>query len=550
MKIAFLGNYTQELIVKQFEKELLLENASIYIAGYNQYKQEIINEKSLLYSDKPGIIYLSIDLYSLLENLLTYDDNVSQIKDRIQETISLIKMLCSEFPNSQVFVDNFFFFRPILMATLEYNSNRSFYILQNSANDQLIECGFEYKNLKIIDVLSLVINKGSEKLFDERLHYLSKNQWSFSGIKELSLLYKRYYNAFIGKTKKCLVLDLDNTLWGGIIGDDGIKNILLSNDGLGKAYYDFQKEILKLYNRGIILAVCSKNSPDLALDAIENHPHMILRKEHFIKLKINWDNKAQNIKDIAKELNIGLNSIVFLDDSPFERDMVARNLPEVEVPNMPTEAADYPNFIRKLQSFDFLELTNDDFIRNNSYKANVRRQELKNENINLEDFYYSLGMIASIDTSSMIDISRVSQLTQKTNQFNLRTKRYTAGEIVRFIEVNEYKVYQMALDDKYGSYGIISCAIVKIESESFFIDTFILSCRAMGRTAETVLLNYIIEDAIENQKEYVIGEYIQSKKNMPCKDFYKEHNFSLSDNDFWKFDLNNEKKIIPWIEMK
>jgi FkbH-like protein len=552
MEIVFLGNYTQDLLVKKLENDWKEDN--IHVAGFNQYQQEIINPDSFLYNSQPDVVFISLDFYSLVEDILYLKVApqliFKKVEQRIEETIQLFKGASESLPNSQIFIDNFYLFRPTLMATLESNAYSSVSEFVNLANYHLIREIKTLSNVKIVDVLSMVINKGVSRLFDERMYYIAKNHWSFSGLQDIVDLYSRYLNAFLGKRKKCLVLDLDNTLWGGIIGDDGIDNIGLSNDGPNKAFYDFQREILKLHERGVLLAVCSKNSEDIALDAIENHPHMLLRKEHFLSIRINWNNKAQNIQEIASEINIGLDSLVFLDDSPFEREVVSSKLPDVLVPELPKEFSEYPNFIRDLKVFDFLTLSQDDFIRNDIYKANISREKLKVNTINIEDFYYSLEMELSIGEITNSQIVRISQMTQKTNQFNLCTKRYSESDIKRFVQNHDHRVYQLTLKDKFGDNGIVGCAIVNMTGATAFIDTYILSCRAMGRTVETAMLNYIIDDAKKSGIHDLIGEYIPTKKNVPCKNFYMDHDFLDMNKGTWGISIETYKqKQLPWIKV-
>jgi len=553
MKIFFLGNYTQELLVNNFKHLFEKENLEIdvQVSGFNQYRQEIINPNSQLYQLKPDIIYLSLDLFTLVEDIV-YDDKEDKhniAESRLDEALKLINVLNTNLPNAQVFIDNFMFYRPTLMATIEYNSSVSYLDMEVLFNGKLETFTSRTNNLNIIDIRSLVIEHGASNLIDERMFYLAKSHWSLKGLKELSLLYYRYLNAFQGKRKKCVVLDLDNTLWGGIIGDDGIENIKLSNDGEGKAFYDFQRELLKLYNRGILLAINSKNTEEIVLETMNKHPYMLLKPEHFISIKVNWNNKAQNMKEIADEINIGLDSLVFLDDSEFEREVVSNQFPEIYIPELPKDFSEYPNFIRKLDVFDFLSLTVDDLKRNKMYKANIQRDHLLKSTINIEDFYYSLNMIASVGEIDDFQIPRIAQMTQKTNQFNLRTKRYTDSDIKKFKVNPDYKVYYLSLADKFGDNGVVGTAIIQIKDSTAFIDSFIFSCRALGRTAETALLNYIITDLSELKLKKLIGEFIPTKKNMPCKDFYFNHNFAERKNNNWEIILDDYKpKSLPWIK--
>jgi len=554
MKTYFLGNYTQDLVVDQFKRLCKKENLDldIYVSGFNQYRQEIIDPNSNLYQLNPDIVYISLDLFLLTEDFV-YNDKENKLmifKERINELLELFETMKSNLSESQIFIDNFQLSSPVLMATIEYNSKVSFSEIENIANRSLVEFASTSENVSIVDVKNLFLQYGANELIDDRMHYLAKSHWSLKGLKELSKLYFRYFKAFKGIRKKCVVLDLDNTLWGGIIGDDGIENIILSNDGEGKAFFDFQRELLKLYNRGILLAINSKNTEEIVLETMKSHPNMVLKPEHFISMKINWNNKAQNMKEIADEINIGLDSLIFLDDSEFEREVVSTQFPEVLVPDLPKDFSEYPNFIRSLDVFDFLSLTNDDFARNKMYKANVQRDQLKKSTISIEDFYYSLDMVATIGIIDDFQVPRIAQMTQKTNQFNLRTQRYTDAAIKNFLQNPDYEVYFLSLADKYGDNGIVGTAIVKIEDTEAFIDSFIFSCRVLGRTAESALLNYVIENVANKGLKKLVGEYIPTKKNLPCKEFYAEHQFVNDSNNYWTIDLEKfNTKPLPWIKI-
>lgn len=554
MRVFLTGNYTQELlanILGKFANEEKLD-LDIHLSGFNQYRQEIINPNAELYQLNPDIVFLSIDLFTLVEDIIYSNDadRADLFEKRLSETMILLNQLDKNLNGTQVFIDNFFFKSPVSMSTLEYNSPFGYLPFENIANSELYKTAGQLKNIKIVDVKGLVSESGSENLFDNRMHYLAKSHWNHNGLKQLAKLYIRYIKAFKGIRKKCIVLDLDNTLWGGILGDDGMENIKLSNDGEGKAFYDFQRELLKLYKRGILLAINSKNTEEIVRDTMLKHPYMILKPEHFISMKVNWNNKAQNMKEIADEINIGLDSLVFLDDSEFEREVIKSQFPEIFTPELPKDFSDYPSFLRSLDKFDFLGLTGDDFARNKMYKANVQRDQLKKETINIEEFYYSLDMVATVRKIEDFHVPRIAQMTQKTNQFNLRTKRYTEADIKNFKSSPDHEVYYLSLADKFGDNGIVGTAIVHKEENQFFIDSFIFSCRALGRTAETALLNYIINDVADKGVNTLTGEYIPTKKNMPCKDFYENHNFTKKPNNFWEIRIDNYKaKKLPWIKI-
>jgi FkbH-like protein len=552
MKLYFLSNYTQDLVLENLKKLVEESNIELKIesAGFNQYCKEIINKNSDLYKYKPNAILLSLDLYTLIEDLIYSRVSINinnEINERLSSLEGLIINLCKNFPHSKIFIDNFFLIKPKSMVTADYSSSIS--SAEIIFNSRLFELEKQLDNLKIIDLKSEIFRYGYEKLCDERMYYISKSHWSQFGINVVSNLYFRYIKAFLGKRKKCIVLDLDNTLWGGVIGEDGIENVSLSNDGPAKAYYDFQRELKILYESGILLAINSKNTKSIALDMMINHPYMILKPEHFVSMKINWSNKADNIREIANDINIGTDSMVFLDDSNFERELIVKEFPEIFVPELPEDPSEYPNFLRNLDVFDTLNITPDDIKRNKMYKANVERKNLRKKITNLEDYYFSLNMEAHIGIAGDFQIPRIAQMTQKTNQFNLRTKRYTETEIKKISESSDYEVFYLSLKDKFGDNGIVGTSIVeKKKNQQLFIDSFIFSCRALGRTAETALLNYIIDYAKINGYKYLVGEYIPTKKNMPCKDFYKNHGFSKSGKN-WILKLDNFKqKNIPWIK--
>jgi FkbH-like protein len=382
------------------------------------------------------------------------------------------------------------------------------------------------------------------------MFYISKNRWSSFGIEHVSELYLDHLKAYKGIRKKCIVLDLDNTLWGGIIGQDGKESILLSNDGIGKSYYDFQNALLKLYRRGIILAVCSKNNVTDALEFMKEYPYMILRPEYFTAIKINWNNKDINIREIAQELNIGLDSLVFLDDSQFERELVATQLPEVSVPALPDDPSFYTEFLSELNYFDFHTLSEEDLKRNKSYKDNLLRKKTEISYSNIEDYYRSLEMQVIIKSIDEFSLPRIVQLINKTNQFNLTSRRYTEAEIRNFAKDVRYRIMHISLDDRFGENGIIGVVITIQKDTTVFIDTFLLSCRVIGRTVETAILSHLARKAKVMNNSFLVGEYNATAKNESCKEFYRMHKFIEKENNLWEFNLKEYEINCPdWIKL-
>ena len=279
---------------------------------------------------------------------------------------------------------------------------------------------------------------------------------------------------------------------------------------------------------------------------------MILRPDNFLVKKINWNNKAENIKEIAEEINIGLDSIVFLDDSSFEREIVKSIYPEIETPPLPEDPSLFPEFIRNLEYFDFLKVTKDDKERNDSYKANIKRKKFQRDYTDIKNFYYSLDMIASIGKADSFSIPRIAQMIQKTNQFNLTTIRYTENDIKAFVEDGNIDLFYLSLEDKFGDNGIVGASIIRQDSKekNAHIDTFLLSCRVIGRTVETAFLNYIINFYKNLDYKSLTGEYIPTNRNEPCKDFFKDHDFNY-DEKLWEIDIKEYKeKKVPWIKIE
>jgi len=349
---------------------------------------------------------------------------------------------------------------------------------------------------------------------------------------QIALEFKKWFNkkfdAINYKRKKCLVLDLDNTLWGGILGEDGIDGVKLGGDYPGNAFRDFQANIKMAANAGVMLAVCSKNNIEDVKEMWAKHPENILRENDFVCIKSNWDDKAKNIAEIAQELNIGLDSFVFIDDNPRERERVKTELPMVEVPDFPDQPFELFDFFTKIYSdfFQIHRLTNEDSKKTKQYKENTLRNQLKNSIGSIDEYIKNLNIELSIFVNS--NISRVAQMTQKTNQFNLTTKRYSESEINNFIENGHY-IYSLGVKDKFGDNGITAAAIVLLNkhNNSADIDSYLLSCRILGKNIENIFLKYILNQLYDRGIINVTAKYSKTKKNSQTTSFYENNNFDI-----------------------
>jgi FkbH-like protein len=337
---------------------------------------------------------------------------------------------------------------------------------------------------------------------------------------------------------------LDNTTWGGIIGDDGLENIQIGSLGIGKAFSEFQYWIKKLKNRGIIVAVCSKNTESIAKEPFEKHPDMVLHLEDISVFIANWENKADNIRQIQSILNIGFDSMVFLDDNPFERNMVRENIPEICVPELPEDPADYLEYLYTLNLFETVSFSNEDTERTKLYQVEAQRVIVRQKFTNEDDFLKSLNMSSLVEPFNKFNTPRVAQLSQRSNQFNLRTVRYAEADIERLAISKGYFTFAFTLEDKFGDNGLICVIILQEENkQTLFIDTWFMSCRVLKRTMENFVLNTIAGFAKEKGYTSLKGEYIPTAKNEMVKDHYLNLGFIEEDN-YWILSLNNylEKK--------
>ncbi|MFZ0034395.1 MAG: HAD-IIIC family phosphatase, partial [Sedimentisphaerales bacterium] len=444
--------------------------------------------------------------------------------------------------------------------SLEYNSPFSLKSLEQGFNTRLSELKQKTKfhNIIISQWDSIVYREGCSRMFDIRYWYLGRMPYSLEGLDCLAKLYQNTLSAALGKNKKLLALDLDNTLWGGIIGEDGLDGIQLGEDGIGKAYRDFQRLVKTLKAKGILLTLVSKNNLNDAKEVFEKHPMMILSWDDFTAVKVNWQSKTANLQDLAKELNLGLDSFVLIDDNPRERMEITSELPQVEAPDFPSDAALLPEWFVSLNSryFDKLSITEEDFARSAFYKTEYKRKELQESAGSLENFLKKLEMQAIIGLNAEIMVPRIAQLTQRTNQFNLTTRRYSDTDIAKLMRDGITRVYDLELTDRFGSNGVVGIIIARLKGSLATIDTFLLSCRVIGRTVENAFFGYVAQDLVNSGIAKIVGIFTPSPKNSPAKNVYKNLNFTIAKtddkgNETWILTATqNLPKIPAWIKVR
>lgn len=390
-------------------------------------------------------------------------------------------------------------------------------------NAALFDAEKTHTNLKVLDYSEFTRNYPVDDIFDWKFYFISQMSINPKLTKDFQAWWQRKLDSIALKRKKCIVLDLDNTLWGGVLGEDGISGVKIGGDYPGKAFAFFQYSLLQLSKAGVILTVCSKNNEEDVLEAWEKNPFMVLKKEHFAAYRINWTNKATNIKELANELNIGLDSFVFIDDNPTERELIKQVLPMVEVPDFPAQPYKLPIFFKDVveKYFQVYSITSEDKKKTEQYKANAQRAQAQRSFVDFDAFLESLNIQITIEAANEFNIPRIAQMTQKTNQFNLTTKRYTDAEVRTFLQ-NGWKIWCIGVADKFGDNGITGCILVNGDT----IDTFLLSCRILGKGIEDAFIKKILVLLRENGVIMVKATFIPTAKNAQVKDFYDHCGFS------------------------
>lgn len=394
----------------------------------------------------------------------------------------------------------------------------------NDFNSHIIQLSKKNRNIKIVDFSEFVSCYKKSDLIDWKYYYTS--QLAFSA--KLAVDFKKWFlqkkSQLSLKRKKCIVLDLDNTLWGGVLGEDGIEGIKIGGDYPGKAFLYFQKALVELSKSGVILTVCSKNNEADVKECWSKNPYNIINEKYISSYRINWNNKADNIKEIANELNIGLDSFVFVDDNPTERELVKQTLPMVEVPDFPEQPYNLANFADELTEnyFKVYALTDEDKKKTEEYRANAERSKEQAKFTDLDSFIRSLKIKMLIQYANKMNISRIAQMTQKTNQFNLTTKRYTESDLNTML-ANDVKIWCLSVADKFGDSGITGVIIIKNGE----IDEFLLSCRILGKGIEKEFVRQILLILKQSGLTELKASYIPTAKNTQVKDFYENNGFKL-----------------------
>ena len=506
-----------------FTQEL---NIEVLDTDYNQLDSQILNPQSDLYAASFNYIALILCTEKLYEAFVRQERRESFASDIVGKIEQYWSMITQHAPQAKILQYNFPERDDAVFGNYADKLPHSFLYQLRKLNFLLMECSIAYKNVGIVDIALIQNRTGINEFYDSKLYYLAKMPFSLSVLPLIARQTVSAIQALSGKSKKCLIFDLDNTIWGGVIGDDGLTGIQIGDLGLGHAFSDIQRWIKELQKRGIILAVCSKNDEDKAKEPFLKHPDMLLRLEDIAVFVANWEDKASNIQHIQKVLNIGFDSMVFIDDNPFERNLVRHSVPQVTVPELPEDPALYLEFLKSENLFETAFYSEEDSLRTKQYQTEAKRLEEQKKFATYDEYLRDLQMEAVAQPFTDFYFPRIAQLSQRSNQFNLRTIRYTENQIKAIAEsANHYTLY-FTLQDKFGAHGLISAVILEKREQALFIDTWFMSCRVLKRGMERFIMNSIVQTAQINGYDTVIGEYIPTAKNAMVAKIYTEFGFT------------------------
>lgn len=541
IRLAVLGDFSTQFAVQALKGYGIDYgiNYEIFEADYNQIDRMVFDPGSELYEFAPDYVIMLRASEKLLKEF--YKCSLSQkesfAENQVSYTESLIQNITSRL-NTRVIANTFVEINDSVFGNYATKTKASFVYQVKKLNVGLMDLCRHTKSLFLLDTAALAAEKGYANTFDPKMYVNGDLVFNIDFLPWVAKNLHDIIQAISGTFRKCIIMDLDNTTWGGIIGDDGMEGIQVGELGIGKAFTNLQLWVKELKKRGIIVAVCSKNTEEIAKEPFEKHTEMVLKLEDIAVFVANWENKVDNIRHIQSILNIGFDSMVFLDDNPFEREMVKKGIPELTVPNLPEDPSEYVGYLRNLNLFETASFTEEDEARTSQYQEEAKRNILQKSFANEEEFLKSLDMKSEVKAFDSFTIPRIAQLSQRSNQFNLRTIRYTEEEVTILSNTNGYFTYSLDLKDIYGDYGLIAYVVLKKTDEgNLFIENWVMSCRVLKRGMEIFTLNNIIELAEQLGCSRITGEYIPTKKNGIVKDHYTNLGFTAISDYFWALDL-------------
>jgi FkbH-like protein len=560
IRLALLSSSTVDQLLPGIRVGALRRNlwVSTYLTDYGQSLQELMDSSSRLHAFKPTVVLVAFDALSLFgtQPLGLTAESASAKLEGAQDRVQALWKLSREKFGSRVIQQ---IPLPLYHPLMGHNEQRlpdSPYHLLRVFNARLRDLA-DAQKVDLLDVNSWAATEGLKEWHDPVLWHKAKQEVSPVAGPMYGELVGRLLAAQQGRSFKCLVLDLDQTLWGGIIGDDGLEGIKLGQgSGVGESFAAFQRFARDLASRGVVLAVCSKNDEKTALEPFEKHPEMVLKKTDIAYFVANWNDKASNLRMIAKQLNIGLDSLVFVDDNLFERNQVRGELPMVAVPELPEDPALYPACLVAAGYFEAIALTEEDLARSEQYQKNQEREKTQASFTDITEYLKSLDMEMVWGPFDPLSLSRVTQLINKTNQFNLTTRRYSEEDTKRFAADPKALTLRCRLTDRFGDNGIIGIMIALEQKDGdWAVDTWLMSCRVLGRGVEQAMLDLLVQEASKKGVKRLIGQYYPTAKNNMVKNHYPDLGFEPLDSDSggnrrWTLKLESKKKFEYFIRMQ
>lgn len=546
IKVALAGDTATQLLCTAI-RGMGVErgyNIELFEAEYNQVEQQLLISTSDLHQFEADFVVIFQSTHKLGEHhsLLTAEQQCSLADERLNFVRTICQNLSST--NKKIIYFNYPEIGDTVFGSYANKVVSSFSYQVRKLNYELMNLSQQYQNLFICDLAELQNKFGRDKMFAPNTYANTEMVLRMDVLPFVASRVMDIVCAVKGQFKKCLILDLDNTVWGGVIGDDGIEGIQLGHGlGIGKMFTEFQMWVKKLKQRGIIICVASKNDEDKAKEPFEKHPDMVLKLDDIAVFQANWETKVDNIRTIQRILNIGFDSMVFLDDNPFERNMVRENIPGITVPELPEYPEEYLEYLYSLNLFETASYSNLDKDRTKQYQIEAQRVSLSKTFTNEADFLKSLNMVSVVSGFTKFNIPRVAQLSQRSNQFNLRTVRYTDADIEALANDPNVIDLSFTLEDKFGDNGLIAVVIMKpLDFDTLFVDTWFMSCRVLKRGMENFTLNTMVEKAKALGYKKIIGEYLPTAKNGMVKDHYPRLDFKAIENSGtakWELEIDS-----------
>lgn len=550
-KLAVTGNCSTQHLALALKGYAYTQGIALTVldTDYNQIDAQTIDGGSDIFSFTPDGVLIYMCTEKLYERFRTTDiDRRPFFADCVMEQIKTYWERIDKRIRTDIIQYNFPEYDDRIFGNYGAKLEYSFIYQLRRLNYIMAEQSRQFNNVHIADLSYIQYLYGRNTAFDERLYYTAKMTISETVLPDAARAAIDIICCRCGKLKKGIILDLDNTLWGGVIGDDGIGGIEIGELGTGRAFSDFQLWLKELKKRGILLAVCSKNNEDTAKEPFIKHPDMILRLDDISLFIANWDSKVENIYKIQQTLNIGMDSLVFIDDNPFERDLVRKMIPEITVPELPGDPALYLKYLSELNLFETAAFSEEDKVRTEHYKNEIKRAESQKQYKTYDDYLIGLDMKSAAVPFDRFNYPRIAQLIQRSNQFNLRTVRYTEAEIESIASDPGYITLSFTLSDKFGDHGLISAVIMRWQDDvTLFIDTWVMSCRVLKRGMEEFIINKIIDTAKSAGAHKIIGEYIKTPKNKMTEKIYGSLGFDNIGGNVFSAETDNFKYNTSYI---